>query len=271
MLPLHGLRVVTIAINVPGPLAASRLRSQGAEVLKVEPPSGDPLSAFSPGLYAKFCERVRVERLDLKTAEGRLRMQAFLRDADLFLASQRPSALARLGLDRDTLVTADAAYPRLRWLNIVGEESRPEVPGHDLTYLARAGLLGRDMPKTLVADVLGAERAFATALLLLREPPGASATVGLYDSLAPLIAILTNGLTGPGGVVGGAMPAYRIYDTRRGRIAVAALEPSFRRRLYGALAVTEGGDLSAAFHSRSAADWEAWALEQDLPIMAVRE
>ena len=271
MLPLHGVRVVTIAVNVPGPLAASHLRSQGADVVKVEPPAGDPLATFSPGLYAQLCEGVSVERLDLKSGEGRTAMQVLLRDADLFLASQRPSALARLGLDRDTLLAADSPHPRLRWLNIVGDEERPEVPGHDLTYLAKAGLLGRDMPKTLVADVLGAERAFATALLLLRQPPGASATVGLYDSLAPLVAILTNGLTGAGGAVGGAMPAYNIYETRHGRIAVAALEPSFRRRLYDALALTEGDDLSAAFHSRSAVAWEAWAVERDLPIVEVRE
>ena len=214
MLPLHGVRVVTIAVNVPGPLAASQLRAQGAEVIKVEPPDGDPLAAFSPGLYAQLADGMRVERLDLKSADGRTAMHALLQEADLFLASQRPSALARLGLDRETLLSAESAHPRLRWLNIVGEEERPEIPGHDLTYLAKAGLLGSDMPKTLVADVLGAEHAFATALLLLRQPPGASATVGLFDSLAPLVAILTNGLTGTNGIVGGRLPAYGLYHAR---------------------------------------------------------
>ena len=271
MLPLEGLRVVTIAVNVPGPLAASHLRSQGAAVIKVEPPGGDPLSAFSPGLYAQLCDGMRIARLDLKSSDGRMAMQTLLREADLFLASQRPSALARLGLDRDALIARGSAPPRLRWLNIVGEAARPEIPGHDLTYLAKAGLLGRDMPKTLVADVLGAERAFATALLLLRQPPGASATVGLQDSLSPLIAILTNGLTGPGGIVGGAMPAYNIYATRHGRIAVAALEPSFRRGLYDALALEDGADLAAAFQEMTAAEWEGWAKERDLPLVAVLE
>jgi alpha-methylacyl-CoA racemase len=270
MLPLSGIRVVTIAVNVPGPLAASHLRSQGADVVKVEPPAGDPLAAFSPGLYAQLSEGVRVERLDLKSDAGRMAMQAWLRDAHLFLASQRPSALARLGLDGDTLVGPQSPYRQLRWLNIVGEQERPEIPGHDLTYLAKAGLLGCEMPKTLVADVLGAEHAFATALLLLRQSPGACATVGLFDSLAPLSAILTNRLTGPHGVVGGALPAYGIYEAERGRIAVAALEPSFRRRLYDALALPDGAALDKAFLTRTADDWEVWALERDLPVVALR-
>lgn len=269
MLPLTGIRVVTIAVNVPGPLAASHLRTQGAVVIKVEPAGGDPLAAFSPGLYAQLADGVRVERLDLKSGDGGAAMRRHLQDADLFLASQRPSALGRLGLDADTLL-ADTSLPRLRWLNIVGEEERPEIPGHDLTYLAKAGLLGSDMPKTLVADVLGAERAFATALLLLRQPPGASATVGLFDSLAPLVSILTNGLTGPNGIVGGRWPAYGLYHARTGRLAVAALEPSFRRRLYVALDLPDGASLAEAFLTRTADEWESWAQERDLPIVALR-
>jgi alpha-methylacyl-CoA racemase len=270
MLPLNGIRVVTIAVNVPGPLAAAHLASHGADVIKVEPPAGDPLAAFSPGLYAELSAHVTVERLDLKQVDGRARLTTLLDDADLFLASQRPSALERLGLDREALIGESAPHPRLRWLNIVGEEARPEVPGHDLTYLAKAGLLGRDMPKTLVADVLGAERAFATALVLLRQSPGASATVGLYDSLAPLVAILANNLTGPHGVVGGALPAYGIYEAKSGRVAVAALEPSFRRRLYDALALPDGAPLAEAFSTRTADEWEMWALERDLPLASLR-
>ena len=271
MLPLHGVRVVTIAVNVPGPLVASHLRAHGAHVIKVEPPAGDPLETFSPGLYGELREGVVVERLDLKSDAGRAAMQAHLNEADLFLASQRPTALARLGLDGDTLLAPGSPHQRLRWLNIVGELSRPEVAGHDLTYLAQASLLGREMPRTLVADVLGAERAFATALLLLRQPPGARASVGLFDSLAPLAAILTHRLTGAHGVLSGQLPAYGIYDARDGRIAVAALEPHFRRQLYEALDLPDGAPLAAAFVTRTPAEWEAWALERDLPLVGIRD
>lgn len=269
MLPLSGIRVVSIALNVPGPLAASHLRAAGARVTKVEPPAGDPLGAFCAALYAELHREIAVERIDVKSDAGRTHMLELLADADLFLASQRPSALTRLGLDRATLLAPEASTAHLRWLNIVGEIERPEVAGHDLTYLARAGLLGREVPRTLVADVLGAERAFATALLLLRQPAGSHADVGLFDSLAPLVALRDHGLTGPGGLLGGKLPAYGIYETREGRIAIAALEPHFRVRLYSALGLAADSDLTEIMRTRSAAEWQAWGEAQDVPIVAL--
>jgi crotonobetainyl-CoA:carnitine CoA-transferase CaiB-like acyl-CoA transferase len=269
MLPLAGVRVVTIALNAPGPLAAARLRECGATVLKVEPPGGDPMKRVCRGWYDELHRGVTVEEIDLKSDAGRARLRPWLGDADLFLASQRPSALARLGLDAATLLAADSPARRLRHLNIVGEVARPEIAGHDLTYLARAGLLGAELPRTLAADVLGSERAFSTALLLLREPPGARAEVGLFDALEPLVAPLRHGLTGPGSVFE-RLPWYRVYAAREGRVAVAALEPHFTARLYAALEAPEGADLSAAFLARTAAEWEAWGDRHDLPIAALR-
>ena len=270
MPPLDGVRVVTIALNAPGPVAAARLRDAGASVVKVEPPTGDPLESHASSWYGDLRKGISVERLDLKSAAGSQRMRALLADADLFLASQRPSALARLGLDADTLLHPHSRVNHLRWLNIVGELDAPEVPGHDLTYLAKAGLLGSEVPRTLFADVLGAERAFATALLLLRQPPGSRAQVGLYDSLAPLMAPLEHGLTRPDGILGGGLPAYGIYETRQGRIAIAALETHFRKRLYDELQLTPDTELAETFATRTAAEWEQWAADRDLPIVALR-
>jgi crotonobetainyl-CoA:carnitine CoA-transferase CaiB-like acyl-CoA transferase len=192
---LDNVRVVTMALNAPGPVAAWKLRAAGATVLKVEPPTGDPLETYVPSWYHELHDGIAVERLDLKSGDGRARMRELLAPADLFLASQRPAALARLGLDADTLLHTNSRLNHLRWLNIVGELASPEIPGHDLTYLAKAGLLGNEIPRTVFADVLAAEHAFATALLLLRQPPGSRAQIGLYDSLAPLVAPLTHGLT----------------------------------------------------------------------------
>ena len=271
MLPLHGIRIVTIALNAPGPLAAARLRDAGAAVTKVEPLSGDPLEGYCAGWYRELHQGIMVERIDLKSAAGRSQMRELLSDADLFLASQRPSGLERLGLDADTLVSPHSRMSHLRWLNIVGELDAPETPGHDLTYLAKAGLLGREIPRSLFADVLAGEHAFATALLLLRQPPGSRAQVGLYDTLAPLVAARTHGLTGPGNLLGGTIPAYGLYDAREGRIAVAALEGRFHERLYAALRLPAGADLSAVFRERTAGEWEAWAKEHDLPLSAVTE
>jgi crotonobetainyl-CoA:carnitine CoA-transferase CaiB-like acyl-CoA transferase len=268
---LSSVRVVTMALNAPGPAAVWRLRNAGATVIKVEPPTGDPLETYAPGWYRELHEGIKVERLDLKGGDGGQRMRALLADADLFLASQRPSALARLGLDADTLLHEHSRFRHLRWLNIVGDVQAPEIPGHDLTYLAKAGLLGREMPRTLVADLLAGEHAFATALLLLRQPPGSQAQVGLYDTLAPLAAPLRHGLTGHRGILGGGLPAYGIYDTREGRIAIAALETRFRQRLYDALQLPMDSELASVFATRSAHEWERWAAEHDLPVVVVRD
>jgi crotonobetainyl-CoA:carnitine CoA-transferase CaiB-like acyl-CoA transferase len=271
MTPLTGTRILTIALNVPGPLAAARLRDAGATVSKIEPPGGDPLKEFCPTWYEQLHSGVSVERLNLKSPDGAARIRNLLAECDLFVASQRPAALERLGLDADTLTGDGSTYRRLRHLNIVGELARPEIAGHDLTYLARAGLLGGELPRTLIADVIGSERAFSTALLLLHEPAGSRAVVGLFDSLAPLVAPLAHGLTAPGRLLGGALPAYGIYDTRDGRIAVAALEPHFRQRLYELLGASDHRGIAAVLRTRTAAEWEGWALSHDLPMSVVTE
>lgn len=271
MSTLSKIRVVTIAVNAPGPLAVSRLRDEGAAVFKIEPPDGDPMARVCPAWYDAMSAGMHVERLDLKSDAGQRRIRERLRDADLFVASQRPSALQRLKLDADTLLDPAHGNTRLRWLNIVGDTANPEVAGHDLTYLAQAGLIGRDIPRTLVADVLGAEHAFAASLLLLRNTPGVRAEVGLYDALAPLVAPLAHGLTRPGSLLGGGLNAYGLYEAKEGRIAVAALEPHFRARLYSALGVEANADLTSTFRSRTAKEWEAWARGHGLPLCAVNE
>jgi alpha-methylacyl-CoA racemase len=260
-----------MALNAPGPVCAAKLRDAGARVTKIEPPTGDPLAQYCEGWYRELHDGIAVERVDLKSVDGGQRMRALLADADLFLSSQRPSALARLGLDHDTLLNDYSRLNHLRCLNIVGEEAHPEVPGHDLTYLAQAGLLGRELPRTLFADLLTGERAFATALMLLHTAAGARAQIGLYDSLAPLVAPLRHGLTGPGTLLGGALPAYAIYDTAEGRVAIAALEPHFRQRLYAALALPMDAPLDEVFRTRSAVEWEAWAAALDVPMARIRD
>ncbi len=196
----------------------------------------------------------------------------------MFFASQRPAALARLGLDARSL---QAAFPSLRHVNIVGDTANPEEPGHDLTYQARAGLLGvegpalsgvegrRALPLTLLADMAGAERAHA-AIKDAMNHPGASREVGLYDALSDLAAPLRYGLTSPGGHLGGGNPAYGIYAAREGAIAVTALEPHFRARLYEGLGLGDGDDPSAVFSTRTAIEWEQWAAARDLPLVALR-
>jgi crotonobetainyl-CoA:carnitine CoA-transferase CaiB-like acyl-CoA transferase len=261
------VKLVSLAQNLPGPVAVARLVRTGVSAFKVEPPAGDQLEALCPEWYAELHAGVRVVRLDLKSTAGITSLQSELAACDLLLTSQRPSALSRLRLDP---VSLRPQFPHLRYLNIVGDTANPEQPGHDLTYQAHEGLIATGMPRTLAADMLGAERAAAVARELLQQPAGTSVAVGLADVLRDFSAPLHHGLTVPGGPLGGGNPAYRLYETRDGTIAVAALEPHFRSRLYALLDRPDGSDLADAFRARSAADWQEWALSHDLPLMAVR-
>jgi crotonobetainyl-CoA:carnitine CoA-transferase CaiB-like acyl-CoA transferase len=274
-MPLGGFRIVNAAVNVPADVAAARLGGLGAAVTKVEPAEGDPLQAVSGELYARLTEGHDVVRLDLKTDDGRVTLGELLARSDVLLTSSRPSALARLGLARRDL---EARHPRLVQVAIVGyPEPDQERPGHDLTYLSGYGLVSPpDLPQTLVADLGGAERAVtaAVALLLSRERGGRTryAEVALADAAEAFALPWSYGLTVPGGVLGGGFPFYGLYEASGGWVAVAALEPRFRERLLVELDVAEPSAeaFTAAFATRTPADWERWAEERDLPIVAVR-
>ena len=175
--PLAGVEVVTIAVNLPGPVAAARLADLGARVVKVEPPAGDPLAQYTPEAYAELSAGQEVVRLDLKTETGTDGLHALLATADVLLTSHRPSALARLGLSWDDL---HARHPRLIQVAVVGHPGPgTEVPGHDLTYQAVHGLVdGLGLPRVLLADLAGGDRAAlgAVAALVGRSRSGRDAT-----------------------------------------------------------------------------------------------
>ena len=274
MAPLEGIRIVTTALNVPGPVACARLAALGAAVSKIEPPEGDPLEQFAPRWYAALHAGIETARLDLKSETGRSAMAKLLGRADLLVTAQRPPALARMGLDPASL----ARHARLRHVAITGlANERADEAGHDLTYLACVGLVRPgELPPTLFADMAGAERAVAAALVLLfsRERGGErSTTVALADVAATLAQPLAAGLTRPGAILGGGLPGYHLYAARVGWVAVAALEPRFAHRLAEKLGLAELSEraLREAFAARDAEHWEAWAAENDLPIVALRD
>src|SRR5262245_50562828 len=97
------MRIVSMAQNVPGPVAVARLVAAGATAIKIEPPAGDQLERLCKPWYDELHAQVRVARIDLKTASGMAELKTMLTLCDTFLASQRPSALARLGLDAGSL------------------------------------------------------------------------------------------------------------------------------------------------------------------------
>lgn len=273
--PLAGMSVVTLAVNVPGPAAAARLAESGAAVTKVEPAGGDPLARFAPAWYESLAAGQEVRRLDLKSAPDREELDSLLARADLLLTSSRPASLERLGLPWEAL---RAAYPRLCQVAIVGHPApRENEPGHDLTYLAGWGLLSPpEMPRTLLADLAGAERAAGAALgLLLGRERGFGAgyaEVALSEAAEAFAAPLHHGLTSPGGVLGGGLPGYGLYRASDGWIAVAALEEHFLGRLLSELGMERADRkaLAAAFAERPVSEWERWAVERGLPVVAVR-
>jgi crotonobetainyl-CoA:carnitine CoA-transferase CaiB-like acyl-CoA transferase len=274
--PLECIRIVTLALNVPGPVAAARLHQLGAAVTKIEPPAGDPLSRYCPIWYGKLAAGQEVIQLDLKNSADRTRFDKIVEEADLLLTSSRPAALARLGLAWPQLHTR---YPRLNQVAIVGYPAPKEnVAGHDLTYQAALGLLvPPHLPRTLLADLASAERAvsMAMALLFARERVRRSgyAEVSLVEASAPFADPLHHGLTLPGALLGGGLPGYNIYRAQQGWIALAALEPHFWQRLLEILELETGTreELEKRFLLRSADDWEKWGAVHDIPIAAVRD
>lgn len=266
--PLTGLKAVTLAGNIPGPVAAAALVRDGIQMTKVEAPSGDMLAMASPKLYAELSTGQDIQKLDLRSDEGRGAFQALLKDADLLITSQRPAALGRLGITRESLA---ALNPRLCWVDIVGDVDAPEVPGHDLTYQLQAGLLHPpQMPRTLLADIAGSQEAARAAVtLLLGRERGSTERyrqVGLRQSAEAFALPLRAGLTGEGGWLSGAQPVYRLYALKDGWVGVAAVEPHFAQKLMTVLA---GRDPDEVLQQMTVDECNRLAHEHDLPLHAV--
>ncbi|HEX7890026.1 MAG TPA: CoA transferase [Ramlibacter sp.] len=286
--PLHGLRILSLALNLPGPAALMRCRRMGATCVKIEPPGGDPMGHYNPGAYAELHEGVKVLQADLKTETGRDAVHRELAKADVLLTSFRPSALRKLGLAWKEL---HSRYPGLSQVAIVGAPgARAEEPGHDLTYLADNGLVpGLELPATLYADMSGslmASEAVLQAALRKHEryggsgdphPEGLYLEVALSDAAGYLALPRRWGLTQASGSVGGAHAGYRLYPCRDGRVAVAALEPHFAAALCEAAGVpgSDGSTMFASgthaavaafFAAKTRAELDALATEKDLPL-----
>lgn len=248
---LQGTRIVSLALNLPGPAALMRLQAMGAQCTKVNSPTGDPMAHYNPAAYAQLHAGVDTLTLDLKTTAGQAALHNALERANVLLTSFRPSALRKLALDWSHL---HKAYPELSMVCIVGSPgARAEEPGHDLTYLAENGLVtGTELPATLYADMAGSLATSEAVLqsVLVQKTQGLSSyhEVALSDAAAYLALPRTWGLTRPEGAVGGAHAGYRVYACLDGRVAAAALEPHFAAALCQAAGLIVA-DFSAMLHS----------------------
>jgi crotonobetainyl-CoA:carnitine CoA-transferase CaiB-like acyl-CoA transferase len=286
--PLAAVRILSLALNLPGPAALMRCRRMGASCTKLEPPSGDPMQHYNPGAYAEMHEGVKVLVADLKTAEGQAALHKELARTDVLLTSFRPSAMKKLGLGWPEL---HSRYQSLCQVAIIGGPgAAAEVPGHDLTYLAEHGLVtGLDLPATLFADMGGslmASEAVLQAALLQAEryagsgdphPQGRYFEVALAEAAGYLALPRHWGLTQPQGAVGGAHAGYRVYPCKDGRVAVAALEPHYAAALCAAAGAPAPGartmflpvthEAVAAFFARQTREQlDRLARERDIPL-----
>jgi crotonobetainyl-CoA:carnitine CoA-transferase CaiB-like acyl-CoA transferase len=160
--PLAGVRVVELGVWVAGPAAGGILADWGADVVKVEPPLGDPARSFQRMLGGDLPTNPVFELdnrskrsivLDLSTEEGRGLALELVDSADVFLTNIRVSALRRVGLDPETLRERN---PRLVYAIVTGyglEGEEADRPAYDIAaYWARSGLAasltppGGDLP-----------------------------------------------------------------------------------------------------------------------------
>lgn len=270
------MRVVTLALNVPGPLAAKRLLDLGASVIKVEPPQGDPLEHYCLDWYQHINVGQQRKVINLKSEHGQIQFAGLLSSADLLLTAQRTKALNKLGLEWESIHNK---YPKLNHIAIVGYlPPNDDEAGHDLTYQATLGLLNQNnMPKTLVADMAGAETAALESLAFLMATKagevGQKKLVALSEAAKYMAQPLTFGATREGGLLAGVLPEYSIYQTQSGSVAIAALEPHFSSRLKKELGLVDLSheNIAKKLQQQSAIKWEQWAKQHDIPLTAVKE
>jgi crotonobetainyl-CoA:carnitine CoA-transferase CaiB-like acyl-CoA transferase len=277
---LKGVRILSLALNLPGPAALMRCRQMGASCLKLEPPTGDPMGQYNAQAYAHMHAGVKMLSGDLKTGAGQTLLHRELAKADVLLTSFRPSALVKLGL---TWKALRKQHPQLSQIAIVGAPAeRAEEPGHDLTYLAENDLVtGLDLPATLYADMGGSlmtSEAVLQAVMHQRSKgKGVYLEIALSGAAAYLALPRTWGLTQAGAAVGGGHAGYRVYPCKDGRVALAALEPHFAASLCTAAGIAVPGmkamfapathqAVGAFLRTRTRKQLDKLAVAKDIPL-----
>ena len=267
--PLAGVRVLDLTQVVSGPVATMLLADFGADVIKVEPPSGDPYRSFGhpvegPGgttnlNITRWSRGKRSVCLDLKTDEGRAALARLLEDADVLVENFRPGVLARLGFDRERLREINDG---LIYASVSGyghddlfESPYAAWPAYAVLTEAMGGLMhlagDEDAPPAwmgfAMADIFAGVLAVCGILVALRDRDrsgeGQMVDIGLYetvfrilDELAPAFAYtgFVRQRMGPGTV--NAVP-HSHFPTKDGRwVAIACTND----KIFGRLAALMG-------------------------------
>ena len=232
--PLDGVTVVDLSRHLPGPFASRELLEQGARVIRLLPPGGDPMADLAPAWHEAINAGKEIVLLDLKTEPEQGR--ALCADADVVLESFRPGVVERLGVGPDDLPES-VVYCSLTGFGSGGRHVNRA--GHDLNYLGWAGVLADTapaLPPTQIADLAGGALTAVTrilAALLQRERTGRGAriVVSMTHGAHRLVSHRLGGEPIPRLLTGG-LACYGIYATADGRhLTVAALEGHFFARL----------------------------------------
>ncbi len=257
---LSGLRIIEFGGIGPAPFAAMMLADHGAEVIRIERPG----ASFGPHALARNRKAIGVE---LKSPEGAAIARALCRDADGIIEGFRPAVMERLGLGPEVLL---ADNPRLVYGRMTGwgqDGPLAQAPGHDINYIAIAGLLdgigapgaAPVAPVNYIGDFGGGGMLLAfgmvSALLAVRMgAPGQVVDAAMTDGAA-LLASMSWGFKaagmwqdGPGAnLLSGAAPFYRTYACADGNhVAVGAIEPQFYAALVAGLGEDSAGQMDAA-------------------------
>jgi crotonobetainyl-CoA:carnitine CoA-transferase CaiB-like acyl-CoA transferase len=290
---LDGLRVLDLTRLLPGPFCTMLLADLGADVIKVEEPNGgDPARHYAPlqgdtgALFLLINRNKRSVTIDLKTDAGRSQLLKLVDSADVLVESFRPGVMDRLGVGYEVLAERN---PRLIYATLSGYgQSGPyrDRAGHDLNYLALAGVLGYNVdrqgqpvpPGVQVADLgagtFGAVAILAAVIARQQTGRGQAVDVSLFGSavswLPTLIASLfARGQSLPPGEpsLAGGLAQYDVYATADGRhVTLGALEPKFLLNFLTAVGRPElmalatdrerlRPELRAIFASKTLAEW----------------
>ena len=304
-LPLAGLAVVELHAIGPVPFAGMALASLGATVTRLSPPEDPALGIRGNAGHDFLNDGKRTLRLDLKQAEGTASLHELLRDTDVLIEGFRPGVLERLGLAPAALLDR---HPRLVIGRLSGFGARGPLAaraGHDINYLAMAGVLHaigtRDrptVPLNLIGDFGGGAMHLIVGVLARLVQRGINGRGGVVESsilagtvgLTPMFyGMIADGLWNlqrENNLLDGALPFYRTYRTADERfVAVGALEAKFYRELLDVLGLAGEVDparqfdtetwprtielFGTAIASATRADWERRAATRDCCLTPV--
>ncbi len=310
--PLEGLLVLDFTRLLPGPFATQLLGNLGADVIKIEDTGmGDYMRTVPPSIQGTSYAYLMVNRgkrslsVDLKTKEGREILYQLVPKADILMEQFRPHVMKELGMDYPTLARRNRKLIYCSFSGYGQTGPAKDVPGHDITFEAHAGILGVSgdhdghpaIPGVPMADLASGFNAAMSVLAALRTRDrtgkGEFIDVSIFDTAVSLMVLnLARYLaTGEEPVAGetlltGTFPFYNLYETSDGRwLAVAVVESKFWSEMCELLGVPEltdaqfsddrerarvAGLLKTRFRTKTRAEWEAVFSKANLPIVAVK-